>query len=60
MSKVVSVPLRGKEGAGRFSMSTDGMKLTFVSVPLRGKEGAGHTSWFLKDTTWVGFRPLAG
>ncbi len=41
---LVSVPLRGKEGAGpvkRFLKNGD--KSVTVSVPLRGKEGAGHT-----------------
>ncbi len=37
----VSVPLRGKEGAGHMNYTLSaGSRLT-VSVPLRGKEGAG-------------------
>ncbi len=36
----VSVPLRGKEGAG-LTVSTVLGFIGFVSVPLRGKEGAG-------------------
>ncbi len=39
----VSVPLRGKEGAGQFSPGTKAFD-KLVSVPLRGKEGAGRES----------------
>ncbi len=38
----VSVPLRGKEGAGLpLEMAGDRYEQSTVSVPLRGKEGAG-------------------
>ncbi len=37
----VSVPLRGKEGAGRDSEGRIQVVIKAVSVPLRGKEGAG-------------------
>ncbi len=40
---VVSVPLRGKEGAGRAMLTNLRKSLrAIVSVPLRGKEGAGR------------------
>ncbi len=38
---VVSVPLRGKEGAGRKKRGIKLVAISAVSVPLRGKEGAG-------------------
>ncbi len=40
----VSVPLRGKEGAGQTGKisDSDAALLEGVSVPLRGKEGAGQ------------------
>ncbi len=38
---IVSVPLRGKEGAGLYSGTEVLQSLSPVSVPLRGKEGAG-------------------
>ncbi len=38
----VSVPLRGKEGAGlQAACKAAGVSAKGVSVPLRGKEGAG-------------------
>ncbi len=37
----VSVPLRGKEGAGLDFVNCNLTGVNFVSVPLRGKEGAG-------------------
>ncbi len=41
--QAVSVPLRGKEGAGHLSYADlSGAILYCVSVPLRGKEGAGQ------------------
>ncbi len=41
----VSVPLRGKEGAGRCRMDPFHHQASRqVSVPLRGKEGAGRNS----------------
>ncbi len=39
--RMVSVPLRGKEGAGQWRICAKRVKFSFVSVPLRGKEGAG-------------------
>ncbi len=59
----VSVPLRGKEGAGPWVYAAkDGIDLYVVSVPLRGKEGAGHSVGVLRLSTQTtkGFRPLAG
>ncbi len=58
---MVSVPLRGKEGAGQ-KLKWNGLSRiqNAVSVPLRGKEGAGH---FLLESAFLGddsFRPLAG
>ena len=38
---LVSVPLRGKEGAGRWGWLLPLSNGCIVSVPLRGKEGAG-------------------
>ncbi len=58
---LVSVPLRGKEGAGRsHGLSNRQSQGAHVSVPLRGKEGAG-----LKRNGGIlikrfSFRPLAG
>ncbi len=45
MEALVSVPLRGKEGAGRASTEVSPCtprRTCLVSVPLRGKEGAGQ------------------
>ncbi len=38
----VSVPLRGKEGAGPMVLESITSAGKWVSVPLRGKEGAGQ------------------
>ncbi len=58
----VSVPLRGKEGAGRMDTAVTYAVPDVVSVPLRGKEGAGQGINFTKVFLClvVGFRPLAG
>ncbi len=39
-TRQVSVPLRGKEGAGQ-NLRQPIVSISLVSVPLRGKEGAG-------------------
>ncbi len=58
---VVSVPLRGKEGAGPEEQGESIDNRFDVSVPLRGKEGAGlgieNPGGTIRPT---GFRPLAG
>ncbi len=41
LSSWVSVPLRGKEGAGPYCSTIESFDEWLVSVPLRGKEGAG-------------------
>ncbi len=61
----VSVPLRGKEGAGLISaLSPQVSWAQNVSVPLRGKEGAGLIEVLkTQNYTFIGgpsFRPLAG
>ncbi len=56
----VSVPLRGKEGAGLSSKPWTSRNTTTVSVPLRGKEGAGPNYEKLERFDASGFRPLAG
>ncbi len=58
---IVSVPLRGKEGAGQRALKLLGPDVVEVSVPLRGKEGAGLTSEGAHSQECVPcFRPLAG
>ena len=59
----VSVPLRGKEGAGqRVSKRPTQAPMDEVSVPLRGKEGAGleDGDCQAESLKCLGFRPLAG
>ncbi len=53
VSYLVSVPLRGKEGAGRWGtagvIAALSPQVSWVSVPLRGKEGAGHSLELARD-----------
>ncbi len=57
---MVSVPLRGKEGAGQKDNDDCLDYPSPVSVPLRGKEGAGRLISISLTIAVPSFRPLAG
>ncbi len=59
LSPIVSVPLRGKEGAGQNRLCRS-RRLSFVSVPLRGKEGAGQNSHSLGAVYLLAFPSPCG